>query len=441
MKDYFKKIIAAKQKRAKELRELIKNAQTADEVRSYGGELTAVEDEAREAQAQLTALEQRENDDPGAQEQRGTGFDPNRMTSLGGVNMNPQGEQRGEENDPRGTMEYRTAFMKYIQRGEVNREILQFERRDADATGTASDLNVLIPTTVIQEIIQGVEKVYGQLYSRVRKTNVKGGVKYPIGSFSATFHRITETTKSYRQDAGGVTGYVEFSYNIGEIRLARTLLQTVLSVPVFEQEFAKVIVEAYVKAMDKEIMVGNPSINECTGILTEAGNIAQTTSRFYGLSDHIIEFTEEDMADWTSWQTKLFAKIPLSMRGLRPEFVMTANTYEANIKTLKDNNNRPVYNETFNPVDGSEIATFKGKPVVFVENDILDDFDTADNGDYFGMYWVPNEAYAINSNMEFTVMDYFDHETNQYVKKALVINDGKVLDAKYIYLLKKSSGT
>ena len=53
------------------------------------------------------------------------------------------------------------------------------------------------------------------------------------------------------------------------------------------------------------------------------------------------------------------------------------------------------------------------------------------------MYWIPEEAYGINSNLEFTVMDYFDHDTNQYIKKALVINDGKPLDTKYIYLLKK----
>ena len=53
------------------------------------------------------------------------------------------------------------------------------------------------------------------------------------------------------------------------------------------------------------------------------------------------------------------------------------------------------------------------------------------------MFWNPEEAYAINSNMEFTVIDYFDHETNKYIKKAIVINDGKILDPKYIYLLKK----
>ncbi len=239
---------------------------------------------------------------------------------------------------------------------------------------------------------------------------------------------------SPRQNAGGVTGYIEFSYNIGEIRLARTLLQTVLSVEAFERDFAEVVAEAYVKAMDSEILTGTAENNQMTGIITEAEKT--TGSRIPAAN--IIEFTEADMANWKSWQTKLFENIPLAQRSSKMEFVMTANTYEANIKTLADDNNRPLYYETFNPIDGTETASFKGKEVVFVENDVFQDFNDATDGQYFGMYWNPEEAYAINSNMEFSIFDYFDHETNQWVKKAIVINDGKVLKGQYIYLLKKS---
>ncbi|MGO5352345.1 phage major capsid protein [Faecalicoccus sp. LCP19S3_E3] len=328
------------------------------------------------------------------------------------------------------SMEYRTAFMNYVVKG-TRSDLLQYVQRD-DAAGQSSDLGVMIPQTVVQKIIKDLEKVYGQLYSRVRKTNIQGGVKYPIGSFSATFKRITETTKSDRQKGGSITGSVTFEYKIGEIRLARTILQSVLSVPAFEAELAKVIVQAYVKAMDHEIMLGNEESNEMQGILTEANKSGGRIPKA-----NIIEFTAEEVADWKQWQKKLFAEIPLSMRGLRPEFVMTPGTWEANIKTLADDNNRPVYMETFNPVDGAEIARFKGRDVVFVEEDILKNFDDATNGEYFAMLWVPEEAYAINTNMEFSVARYMDHEANQMVTKALVINDGKPLDTKYIYLLKK----
>ena len=408
------------EQREADLEKSIEEAETDEEKAAVDEEIEKLETEKKEAEEKGGAIER---------EIEGLEKELKDIEDAG-----QKAEERKEVKPmaaERSSMEYRTAFRDYVQSGKVDRDILQFEQRN-DAVSTSSDLGVLIPETVMQEIIKGVSKVYGQLYSRVRKTNLKGGVKYPIGSFAATFNRITETTKSDRQDPGGITGAVTFGYKIGEIRLARTLLQTVLEVPVFEQEFAKAVADAYVKAMDIEIMSGTEANNQCVGILTEA---AAQSSRIPAAN--IIEFTAAEAADWTEWQKKLFAKIPLGMRAENPQFAMTAATYESVIKTLADTQKHPVYAETFNPVDGTERATFKGKEVVFVENDSLKDFDSATNGQFFAMYWVPEKAYAINSNMQFTVVDYFDHETNQWVKKALVINDGKVLDGAYIYLLKK----
>lgn len=231
--------------------------------------------------------------------------------------------KKGMEDD----MEYRSAFMEFVQKGKQS-EILR--QRSAEA-GVAADLGILIPETIVQKVMTELSKSRGYLYNAVLHTNFRGGVKYPIGSFKATFKRITETTVSDRQKAGSVTEFVQFGYLIGEIRLARTLLQTVLTVNAFETELAKVIVEAYLEAMDREILTGQSENNECEGILTEANKVSGRIK-----ADHIIEFTEEEMKDWKSWQTKLFAKIPLSMRKLKPEFVMTPATYEANIKTLAD---------------------------------------------------------------------------------------------------------
>lgn len=436
MKELLKKLVELRQKEAvTELR--IDESDSADEVRELGATLKTIRDEINDVEEQIKAAEEDQNDDgaddegnnDGADER--SGFDPSKL-NLRSIEKFATGTP--EQVEARSTMEYRVAFKEYIQTGKRS-EILQFEKRDGNATGTSADLGVLIPTTVIQEIIQGVEGVYGQLYADVKKTNLPGGVKYPIGSFNAEFKRIAETAVSNRQDAGGVTGAVEFSYKIGEVRLARTLLQTILSVEVFEQEFAKVVVKAYVKAMDTEIMVGSDDNGECVGIITEAEKASGSRIK----ADHIIEMTAADVADWTKWQEKIFAQIPIAMRKEGYKFVMTANTYEANIKTLKDDNNRPLYAETFNPVDGEERCSFKGKEVTLVENDILDDFNDASDGDYFGMIWVPEKAYGINSNLEFSVVDYFDHETNQAIKKAIVINDGKVLDGDYIYLLKKDA--
>lgn len=117
--------------------------------------------------------------------------------------------------------------------------------------------------------------------------------------------------------------------------------------------------------------------------------------------------------------------------------MIAKQTYVSNLCTMKDTSGQPIKKAGFDASD--KLHKFNEYEVNRVEKDIFKDFDSCADGEYFGMFWVPEMAYAINSNMEFTLMRYFDHETNQYVDKALVVNDGKVLDPAYIYLLKKSA--
>lgn len=442
MKKFLEDLIARKKSEVEKLEARMKDSQNADEVRSIGDTLLALRDEINEAEKQLAELDSKD-DSSEPDTMSADDKDNARSTKLNPLatfsNLATDNSVRADE-DVRSTMEYRKAFKDYVQTGAIA-DVLQFRNnrngeivKRADTPLQSADLGVLLPTTVVQEIIKGVEKTYGMLYGKVRKLNVKGGIKFPIGSFGATFKRIGETgAPTDRQKAGGVNSYVEFSYKLGEIRISQTLLESVLSVPVFENEVAKVIVEAYVKAMDNEILNGS-SANEMEGILTEVKK--SSGSRI--LPANVISFTEAEMKDWKQWQKKLFAKIPLSMRSLSPEFVMTANTYEANIKTLADDNNRPLATETFNPVDGAERATFKGRTVAFIEEGLgIVNFDDGSTNDVFGFYWVPEKAYGINTNLEFATKRYWDEEKLEWVERAVVINDGKILDPKYLYILKK----
>ena len=428
IKEYLQKNLASLTEKREALNEQLINSDNKEERAEIGATLKALATEIKEAEEALANV-----DDPAPNQNENSdnarSFDP--IASMTMKNGNEKVEKKSE--DPLATMEYRTAFMNYTLTGAKS-SVLQ--TRAADQV-ESSDLGVLLPTTVVQQIITDVQKVYGQLYSRVKKTNIKGGVKYPIGSFTATFKRITEKTVSERQAAGGITGSIEFSYKIGEIRISTTLLPTVLSVPVFESELSKVIVEAYVKAMDEEILVGTEEANQCVGIITEAKKSG--TSRIP--EANTISFTATEIAKWDNWKKKLFAKIPLSIRKERPVFFLTANTFESNIETLQDSNGQPVARTITNPVNGDETARFFGREVVFVESldGGIENFNDASANDYFGIYMVPEKAYAINTNLQFSVKRYFDDETNQWVDKAIVINDGKVLDPKYIYLLKKSA--
>lgn len=432
MKKYLEKVIAAKKTQRDNLNAAMIESDSKEERAALGETLKALAAEIEEAEAKLAELEAGDGgEDPAAEGKDPEGearkFNPFKA-------FVPANKAAARNEDPLSTMEYRKAFKAFVQNGTPN-DLL----KRADAENVSADLGVLLPNTIVKEIILGVEKVYGQLYSRVKKTSVKGGVQYPIGAFSATMYwdgtagNDQEHGVSEKQKAGGVTDFVQFTYHIGEIRIAQSLLQSVVTVEAFEAEIVKALIEAYVKAMDSAILEGN-GVKQPEGILTEAAK--GTSGRIP--TANIISLSAEDMADWTQIQKKLFAKIPLSMRKLRPEFVMTAETWESNIMTLQDTNGNPVYRETFNAETGDEKATLKGRLVTFVEEGGIKSFDTAAAGEYFGMYWVPEKAYLINSNMQFSYKKYFDENTNQYVTKALVICDGKVLDPKYIYLLKKA---
>lgn len=418
MKKYLESVIARKSDELKSLEERNAKAETVEEVRSIGAQIMAVKDEIAEARKQLESMDQ-------PVEERG--MKP--LASYGQASL----REVAVDGDVRSSMEYRQAFMEYVQKGTQSDILMR-----ADAQNVTADLGILLPNTIIQKIMLEVEKVYGQIYSKVRKTNVKGGIQYPIGEFTdlkvfwdGVDGTDTENGVSEYQKTGEIKGFIQFTYHIGEIRIAQSLLMTVLSVQAFEDEVVKTFLSTFVRTMDEMILNGD-GIHQPEGILTE---LNKADSRIP--ASNVIEMSEADMADWKQWQKKLFAKIPLSMRKLRPEFLMTAETFESNILTLVDENNRPLARETYNASTGDEKATFKAREVTYVEEGIIKSFDSAAAGDVFALYWVPSEAYLINFNRQFSYRKWEDLDTNQTKTKGLFICDGKVLDPKYIWVLKK----
>ena len=325
-------------------------------------------------------------------------------------------------------MEYRTAFKNYVQTGLP---IPAQFKRDADGIGpvNTTDLGAIIPTTIINEFIQKVKQVYGQLYAKVCKLNVRGGVKFPISDLKATFKWINETTVSPRQDAGEINQFVEFSYNIGEIRVSQTLLSSIVALDLFESEVVRVMVEAYVQAMDYGIFYGSGN-GQMLGIMNDP-RVAAT--------NQVITMTAAEINDWTKWRKKLFAALPLGRRD--GEFVFPVSTVESYLLTMADSNNNPIFKQAtdlaINDLDTTTSGRFFGREVTLVEPDIIPDFDTASSGDVIGVFWQPKD-YAINTNMAFGMKRYYDEERNEWVNKALTIVDGKMLDVNGLWLIKKA---
>jgi HK97 family phage major capsid protein len=223
-------------------------------------------------------------------------------------------------------MEYRQAFKKYVQTGAAIPE--KFAQRDA-MTANTETLGATIPTTVINEFINEIQKKYGNLYAKVRKMNVPGAVKFPIGKLQATAKWINESTVSPRQD-GGDFETVEFSYNTLEIRVSQTLLSSIVALDLFEREVVNVMIVAYLQALDVAIVNG-------TGNGQPLGIAKDPRVTNY------VEMSATDINSWIAWRKKFFAKLPLGYRG--GEFIFPVSTVDAYLETMADANNNPIFRQ------------------------------------------------------------------------------------------------
>ena len=413
----------------------------AAEVRALTEELEELNDEIAETQEELDSLAEDDKDtqpvDRRAQVPASAQVRNADITSSFAMTAS-QPQQRSSEN-PYESLEYRTAFKDYVQRGvaipqNLITRIAEYrsslpENLRAGVPVTTADTGAAIPMTVMRDIINTVRKRYGNLYSKVRKMSIPGGVKFPVGALQAQFRWITESTVSPRQKAGSL-GDIEFSYNTAEIRVAQTFLSQLLTIEEFETKLVEIIAVAYMQAMDNGAVNGNGQ-GQMLGILNDP-RVAAT--------GNVITMTAAQINNWAAWKKNFFAKLPLGYRD--GEFIFPLATVDAYLETMADANNNPIFRQAtgleVNDGDARDPnGRFFGRNISIVEPDIIQDFDTAQSGDVIGIFWQPEE-YAINENFGFTMRRYFDEETNEWVDKALVVVDGKVLNPNGIWIIKKA---
>lgn len=414
-------------------------SQDANEVRSLNEQLADVNDEINDVNEELAEIAEEEKRAAAPAAVPANAQPVNgEIRAAFAVKADPTKTQDTNVN-PYETEEYRRAFMAYVQRGAaipqklINdvvayRESLPVDMR-AGVPITTADTGAAIPLTIMRDVINTVRKRYGNLYSKVRKMSIPGGVEFPIGALQASFKWINESTVSPRQKLEPL-GKVQFSYHTGEIRIAQSFLSQLLTIEAFESKIVEVIAIAYMKAMDDGIVNGTGN-GQMLGILNDA--------RVTGTSQ-AITLTAAEISNWTAWRKKFFAKLPLGYRD--GEFIFAMSTVDAYLETMADANNNPVFRQAtgLEVNDGDAMnpnGRFFGRNISLVEPDILPDFDTANSNDVIGIYWQPEE-YAVNENFGFTMRRYFDEETNEWVDKALVVVDGKVLNPNGIWLIKKA---
>lgn len=417
-KEKLLKILADLKAEQKNLRAAVVDGESAEERASAQEALDAVIEKIADINEIIAELDAPaaaaagEGEEAPAENERGL----NVMATMEQRNGAPAVDTAAEEK------RYNEAFMNFVCRGVA----IPAELR-GDATTTTTDASAVIPTTILNEIVTEL-KSYGNLYERVRKLNVQGGVAIPILSLKPTATWITAdtaTSESNKQKIEAKTS-VTFNYYGLECKVSQTLLVNVTTLAMFQEQFAKLAVEAIAKALDYAIINGSGS-GEPTGIV----NDTRVTS------GQKVTLSAADFVTWDGWKKNVFAKIKPSYRN--GVFIMAQGTFDGYIDGMVDGNGQPIARVNYGMADG-EVYRFGGKEVLIVENDIIKDYDSAtghaSTGDVVAIFVNLND-YAINSNLEMKTVKWEDHDNNEIKNKVILIADGKLVDPNGVVIVKK----
>jgi HK97 family phage major capsid protein len=374
-----------------------------------GAALDALEIEIRSLNDELAQIDERER-----RQRIADGLNAGVITGTG---VPKPGEQRDAE-DPYNTLEYRKAFKAYCQNGTpIPRELR------ADAFTDTTEAAAVIPTTILNEIIKKMT-AYGQVFNRVRKTNVPGGMTVPILSLKPVATWITEALPSERKEIT-INTNVSFNYYGLECKVATSLLANIVTLPIFETTITDLIVEAMVKAMELAVIKG-----------TGAGSPLGVTLDPRIPVENVITLAAADFVKWDGWKKKVFAKIPLAYRS-GGSFIMAAGTFEGYIDGMVDSNGQPIGRVNYGITNGPQ-ERFGGREVILVEDDVVAPYDVAAVGDVVAVF-IKLSDYCINSNLQMTMYRWLDQDKNQWVDKAILVADGKILDPNGVLIIKKGA--
>lgn len=431
MKNKLMERLAKKEARRKELVTKSEASQDVAELRSINSEMQSLNDEIAELRGMIDAISDVAQDavlpppdTAAAPEQRTPGPIGAKQilaTMRGDAGSHKDRAEAREKEiadaDPYGTLEYRTAFMEFCKTGVIKPELR------ANAMTTTSDVSAIIPTTILNEIIRKVT-IYGQVFARVRKMAIKAGVSVPILSLKPVATWIGESAVSDKQKVQANTN-VTFSYYGLECRVGVSLLADTVTLVGFENTIIDLIVEAMVKAIDLGVIKGNGT-----------GKMLGITEDTRVPAGQIITLAAADFTRWDSWKKKVFAKMPLAYKA-GAVWLMASGTFEGYIDGMVDANGQPVGRVNYGITDGPQ-ERFGGKPVIQVEDDVVANYDDASTNDIVAIL-TNLSNYCVNSNMQMTMFRYFDHDTNEWVDKAILIADGKLLDPNGVVIVKKGA--
>ena len=387
-------------------------AAIAGEIENRGAELTAEQLTAFENE--VNTLKQERAALIAANEQRS-----NLLTSIAEgrqgasvVRTFPSPAAAGGENrdnvDVHDTLEYRRAFMAYALRGTE----IPAEFRTSEVTKT-SDVGAVIPTTVLNKIVEKMEAV-GMILPLVTRTAYKGGVTIPTSSAKPTASWVNEGAGSDTQKKA--TGSITFAYHKLRCAVAVSLETDTMALSAFEATLINNVVEAMTKAVEQAIISGSGS-GQPTGILHETPVTGQA-----------IESVTPSYTDLVNAE----AALPQAYEN-GAVWCMSKKTF-MQYAGMVDEVGQPIGKVNYG-IGGKPERVLLGRPVICCDY-VTSYVSTLTAATVFA-FMFNFKDYVLNTNLNMTVKKYEDNDTDDMVTKAIMLVDGKVVDKNSLVTIKK----
>jgi HK97 family phage major capsid protein len=310
--------------------------------------------------------------------------------------------------DPFGTTEYRRAFMAHVIRGAA----IPAEYR-ADAITKTTDVGSVIPTTVLNKIIEKIEAV-GMIIPLVTRTAYKGGLAIPTSSAKPVASWVAEGAGSDKQKKA--TGTLTFAYHKLRCAVAVSLEVDTMALSAFETTLINNVVTAMTKALEQAIISGNGT-GKPKGILAETPATGQTINTAVPAYKNLIDAE---------------AALPVEYEN-GTQWCMTKKTFMEYFG-LQDETGQPIGRVNYG-IGGKPERTLLGRPVVVCN--YLDSFAPSLAAGKIFAFLFNFSDYVLNTNYAMGIKKYEDNATDDQITRAVMLADGKVVDKNSLVVISK----
>lgn len=301
---------------------------------------------------------------------------------------------------------YRTAFMRYITRNEA----IPAEFRSDDNT-TTEDIGAVVPPVTLNKIVEKIE-AYGMILPLVTRTAYKTGMNIPVASVKPVASWVAEGSGSDKQKEN-----LEASITFGHFKLRCAVSVSLevdnMALSAFETRLVASISEAMAKAIEQAILTGTGK-GQPTGILND-------TKKGKSIAVKAIDYNTLVSAE---------ADLPMEYEN-GAVWVMSKKTFMEFVG-MTDTNGQPIARVNYG-MGGTPERTLLGRRVVLT-NYLPAYASTLKTTDVFAMLYDFSD-YTLNTNFEVGMKVYEDNDTDDIVRKSIMVCDGKpILSASLVKL-------